>query len=559
MMERFENNIRLKGRMMKNGIMLLFLLCLTACGVEDPKSYLSEDDAYTDAKSLYVNTVATLYNYIGGNKDSQGLQGTTRGVWDYNTLTTDEAMTPTRGGDWYDGGYWQNLYLHKWTEDDNELYETWKYLYKVVMLCNYSLASLDKYSHLLTDKQLQDYKAEVRGVRALFYYYLLDLFGRVPIVVDNNVSVNDVKQSKRSEVYRFVVNELQSIMMMVQDAHSNNEGTYYGRITRSVVFFLLAKLALNSPIYLDDDWTGGIALDGKDIDFPINQYHMNAYEATVAYCDMLAASGYRLSSYYEENFWVINEDSRENIFTIPMDKTLFSNVFDNLARSCHYNHGSALGFGAMNGFAATVSTVKTFGYGTEDVDIRYYINFYSDTIHVNGETVRLDDGRLLAYYPLEIKLDVSGSPYEKTAGARMAKYENDETKAQRNDIVLFRYGDALLMKAEALYRNGKDGLAILNQVRERSMMFPIESIDDYISPVTGKKATVKGQCILDERLRELVWEGWRRQDLIRFGLFHQAYDQRPQLPDEQNGYTTVFPIPQKALDLNHNLTQNPGY
>ena len=558
-MERFENNIRLKGRMMKNGIMLLFLLCLTACGVEDPKSYLSEDDAYTDAKSLYVNTVATLYNYIGGNKDSQGLQGTTRGVWDYNTLTTDEAMTPTRGGDWYDGGYWQNLYLHKWTEDDNELYETWKYLYKVVMLCNYSMASLDKYSHLLTDKQLQDYKAEVRGVRALFYYYLLDLFGRVPIVVDNNVSVNDVKQSKRSEVYRFVVNELQSIMMMVQDAHSNNEGTYYGRITRSVVFFLLAKLALNSPIYLDDDWTDGIALDGKDIDFPINQYHMNAYEATVAYCDMLAASGYRLSSYYEENFWVINEDSKENIFTIPMDKTLFSNVFDNVARSCHYNHGSALGFGAMNGFAATVSTVKTFGYGTEDVDIRYYINFYSDTIHVNGETVRLDDGRLLAYYPLEIKLDVSGSPYEKTAGARMAKYENDETKAQRNDIVLFRYGDALLMKAEALYRNGKDGLAILNQVRERSMMFPIESIDDYISPVTGKKATVKGQCILDERLRELVWEGWRRQDLIRFGLFHQAYDQRPQLPDEQNGYTTVFPIPQKALDLNHNLTQNPGY
>lgn len=558
-MERFENNILLMGRMMKKGYLLLFLLSLTACSVEDPKTYLSEEDAYVDARSLYVNTVATLYNYIGGNADSQGLQGTTRGVWDYNTLTTDEAMTPTRGGDWYDGGYWQNLYLHKWTEDDNELYETWKYLYKVVMLCNYSLASLDNYSYLLTDKQLQDYKAEVRGIRALFYYYLLDLFGRIPIVVDSNVSVNDVKQSKRSEAFKFVVNELQSIMMLVADEHSNVEGAYYGRITRSVVFFLLAKLALNSPIYLDDDWTDGKALDGKDIDFPINQYHMNAYDATVAYCDMLAASGYRLSSYYEENFWVFNEDSKENIFTIPMDKTIFSNVFDNVARSCHYNHGSALGFGALNGFAATVSTVKTFGYGTEDVDIRYYINFYSDTIEVRGENVKLDDGNLLAYYPLEIKLDVSGSPYEKTAGARMAKYENDETNAQRNDIVLFRYGDALLMKAEALYRNGKDGLTALNQVRERSMMFPIESIDDYISPLTGEKATVKGQCILDERLRELVWEGWRRQDLIRFGLFHQAYDQRPQLPDEQNGYTTVFPIPQKALDLNHNLTQNPGY
>ena len=104
-MERFENNILLMGRMMKKGYLLLFLLSLTACSVEDPKTYLSEEDAYVDARSLYVNTVATLYNYIGGNADSQGLQGTTRGVWDYNTLTTDEAMTPTRGGDWYDGGY----------------------------------------------------------------------------------------------------------------------------------------------------------------------------------------------------------------------------------------------------------------------------------------------------------------------------------------------------------------------------------------------------------------------------------------------------------------------
>ncbi|MBQ5377625.1 MAG: RagB/SusD family nutrient uptake outer membrane protein, partial [Prevotella sp.] len=492
--------------------------------MEDPKSYLSEENAYADAKSLYVNTVATLYNYIGGNKDSQGLQGTSRGVWDYNTLTTDEAMTPTRGGDWYDGGYWENLYLHKWTEDDNELYETWKYLYKVVMLCNYSLASLDKYSHLLTDKQLQEYKAEVRGVRALFYYYLLDLFGRVPIVVDSNISVNDVKQNKRSEVFKFVVDELQSIMMQLHDVHSNYVGAYYGRMTSSVVFFLLAKLALNAPIYMDDNWTDGIALDGKDIDFPINQFHMNAYEATVVYCEMLSASGYRLSYIYEDNFSVFNESSRENIFTIPMDKTIFSNIFDNVARSCHYNHGSALGFGAQNGFAATVSTVKTFGYRTKDVDPRYYMNFYSDTIRVDGVPVRLDDGGLLAYYPLEIKLDVSGSPYEKTAGARMYKYQNDETKAQRNDIVLFRFADALLMKAEAFYRNGKDGLAFLNEVRERVGASPIKSFDDYISPVTGKKATVKGQCILDERLRELVWEGWRRQDLIRFGLFHQAYD-----------------------------------
>lgn len=72
-----------------------------------------------------------------------------------------------------------------------------------------------------------------------------------------------------------------------------------------------------------------------------------------------------------------------------------------------------------------------------------------------------------------------------------------------------------------------------------------------------RKATLDN--ILKERLLEMMWEGWRRNDLIRFGLFHKAYDQRPQQANEEKGYTTVFPIPQRVLDLNHLLKQNPGY
>ena len=87
-------------------------LLLTGCLNETPKGLLSEEDAYDNAVNLYINSVATLYNYIGGHEDSQGLQGTYRGVYDYNTFTTDEAIIPTRGGDWYDGEYWQNLYQH---------------------------------------------------------------------------------------------------------------------------------------------------------------------------------------------------------------------------------------------------------------------------------------------------------------------------------------------------------------------------------------------------------------------------------------------------------------
>ena len=131
----------------------------------------------------------------------------------------------------------------------------------------------------------------------------------------------------------------------------------------------------------------------------------------------------------------------------------------------------------------------------------------------------------------------------------MAKYEIDRTayadgKLQDNDIVLFRYADVLLMKAEAKTRNGQDGSTELNQVRRRAGM-------------AARSATLDN--ILDERLLELMWEGWRRQDLIRFGRFCQAYDLRPQLQSENDGHTVVLPIPDKALKQNKQLRPNPGY
>lgn len=107
------------------------------------------------------------------------------------------------------------------------------------------------------------------------------------------------------------------------------------------------------------------------------------------------------------------------------------------------------------------------------------------------------------------------------------------------------------MQAEAFYRNGQDGSYPLNQIHLRARCDSID-IDRNSSPVDL-------QPLLDERLRELVWKGWRRQDLIRFGKFHQTYDQCPQLAGEENGYTIVFPIPQTALEFNHNLKQNPRY
>ena len=122
---------------MKKLYIILTTIALASCNTfltEEPKDQEVEDMAYQDGSSVYLNAVATLYNYIGGNSQSQGLQGTYRGVYDFNTFTTDEAIIPTRGGDWYDGGFWQEIFLHEWDAGTGALNDTWKYLYKVIAL-----------------------------------------------------------------------------------------------------------------------------------------------------------------------------------------------------------------------------------------------------------------------------------------------------------------------------------------------------------------------------------------------------------------------------------------
>ena len=543
--------------------LLLAALSMTSCLDEHPKDQLDEDAIYGSASDIYINAVASLYNYIGGANESEGIQGTCRGIYDYNTLTTDEAMIPIRGGDWYDGGLWNAMYQHRWTADDQSLYDTWKYIYKVIVLANKSLDIISSKSVLLSAAQQEEYRAEVRAIRAMYYYYAMDMFGRVPLVLstdEQRYSSQFQGQTDRSSVFHFVFQELQQVLPSLPDQHSNKEGNYYGRITQPVVNFLLAKLALNAEIYMYDDWTQGYANrpKGSDIHFSVpaadasshdGDKELNAWETCIYYCDKLAEEGYVLESDDAFNFSTHNETSKENIFTIPMDKNIYTNQFHYLFRSYHYTHGGALGWGSENGTCATISTMKANHYGEADEDARCKMNFVAGVVKVDGHELLMDNGKPLEYQPFEVAQNLTNSKFIKTAGARMAKYEVDRTsymdgKLQSNDIVLFRYADALLMKAEAKVRNGENGDEELNRIRARVGM-------------PYRKATLDN--ILEERLLELVWEGWRRQDLIRFGKFTGAYDLRTPLQGESSGYTTVFPIPQKCIDLNSELVQNKGY
>jgi hypothetical protein len=534
---------------MKNKILFIALLFASlgfnSCSnflEEDPKSQMSESEAYKSSDMIYLNTVASIYPEIGGTSGGNGLGGTDRGIYDLNTFTSDEAILPTRGGDWYDGGLWQAVFTHKWGVSNSLVLNSWNYLYRVIGICN---QKLDKINSLLeadpSNKYLPGYKAEVRAVRALFYYYLLDMYARVPIVQSSTTTIADVQQSKRSEVFAFVKKELQDSYPYLNAANSTKSGAYYGRVTRPVAFFLLAKLALETQVYSDDDWTDNSGVPNGSTTFAP---YGNCWKACAAYCDSITKSGYSLEGEFSANFAVKNENSKENIFVIPMDPTVYPNVGNYyIVRSLHYTHMSAFGLSGWNGASATKELLAVFRKGGDDP--RLTKSFYTGKVtgpdggYIKSGTVDLE------YIPDAIALDLSGAAAEKTAGARWAKYAIDVNagsggQVPHNDYVLFRYADALLMKSEALVRDGQNGDAQLKLVRDR---------------VSAPNRTATLDNLLDERMLELSWEGVRRQDLIRFGKFHLPITDRP----TSAPYLTVFPIPQDVLSLNKNLTQNRGY
>lgn len=505
----------------------IIAIAFTSCSLnETPSSELPETEAYTSKETLYLNTVATLYNYIGGYEDGQGLQGTCRGVYDLQTFGSDEAMIPLRGGDWYDGGLWQAMYKHSWTAGHDLVKNSWLYLYKVITLCNRSLETLNNHQALAGTAYYNQWTAEVRALRAMYYWYLIDLFGDVPLVTNSSVSMNEVKREKRAEVFKFCENELLSVLNYLEfENKSNMEGDYYGRITRPVAYFILAKLMLQSEVYTGEP----------------------RWADCISYCNLLS-NDYSLEPDYSNNFLVYNQNSKENIFTIPMNKTFYANQQQNIIRSLHYRHAAAYGYNGENGSCATLKTLQVFGY-PNDLDARFAHCYHADLIIApDGTNVTDRTGQPLKYEPDKVLLDLSGSPYVETAGARMFKYQFDKNaikdgKLVDNDIVLFRYADVLLMRAECKVRLGQDGSADFNAVRARAGEEPRE-------------------CTLDnlyaERLLELCWEGWRRPDMIRFNRYQSLYDGADAI-NESDGHTTVFPIPTDVRALNQNLTQNPGY
>lgn len=538
---------------------------------EDPKSKIPEEEAYKSEKLVYVNTIATIYTSFGNR-----LYGSTDNVHTLQEFSSDAWILPGRQGDWVDGGKWQSLFLYNYGPGNATIKSTWNALYTIIGNCNTSIDNLETFIQAGGESYLQDYQYEARAVRAILYYHLVDLFGRVPLVTSSKTVMADVNQSSRSEVYQFIVDELTDCIPHLPSGKCQNMGKYYGRVTKAVGYMAMAKVAINSPILSKDDWNdgslvGGIAKvapyvnqAGKNIKIALDGTTRDAWE-TVLYCQkQIEKEGYSLQPNFSQNFSKTNDSSVENIWTQPSDGTTYKVSDYNPTRTLHAAHASAYGLQGWNGACATVEQMKVFKYGTDEQDPRMDMTFFYGPVFVDGKPIDagLGDGAQLCYNPMDVVVDFKEDvPNQilKFAGARMSKYEVDNTTSSylnhNNDKVFWRYADALLLAAEAKVRMGQSGDAEVNEIRDRVQ--------------AGQKSNVTLQDILDERMLEFSYEGMRRQDQIRFGTYTEPTTDRyagvhhnvatGDYVVDNTGFTTVFPIPTSVLELNTKLTQNPGY
>ncbi|PTX18146.1 putative outer membrane starch-binding protein [Pontibacter mucosus] len=472
--------------------------------------------------SKFPRTEAELRSTVGATYAE--LRGFLDPVLIFLEATSDELVVPTRGPNWYDNAAWQQMARHEWTSvSPSQVNGSWEWAYRVIANANLNLITLSTSELQIEGKDVL--VAEVRMLRAFAYFWLLDMYGNVPIITEETPPGNP-PQSSRAEVFAFVEKEIQEALPTLEEGNSLE---LYGRFTKAAANTLLAKLYLNAEVY-----TGT----------PRWQDVITATDAVIN-----SQVGYGLNPNFLSNFKVNNGNDpstyAENIFTIPYDRILAGGMNWQM-RTLHYAHGPVYGLNTnpWNGFATRAEFYNLFS----DDDERKSMWLVGPQRDNTGNIITFTDVVDNRNKELIITPEITSLERAfENEGVRSVKYEvqpNNSRTDQDNDFVVFRYADVLLMKAEALLRTGNAtaALELVNQVRERAGVSALGSItlDE----------------LLNERGREFAWEGWRRNDLIRFGRYTQD---TWQFKTNTEPFRALFPIPAQQLANNPNLTQNPGY
>lgn len=501
------------------------------------------------------------------SEDLSSLVGTAYGKWreclfSWNSyirvmdLTSDESVIPARPNGWVDGGKYRILHEHKWSTDDEHVNDIWSNFYAGINNCNRIIYQVESGSIPVTDEK-EEIIAELKVLRASYYYILCDLYGNIPIITKYDIPDGFVpEQSTRQQVFDFIVSEIKDNIPLLS---SENGGVMYGRFNQWAAWALLAKIYINAEVYTGTpQWN----------------------ECIEACNEIIGSNLFDLDPNQRDVFLVNNENAKEMIFAIPFDNK-YVNDFNTTSlfiqslqpeNQATYKMTEA----PYGGICATPQFINTF----DSDDVRYQENWIKgDQYSAEGDilicTMGAYSGKPLSY----INEVPSIAESEEVHGFRYGKFEIEmgSRKQQSNDWPLLRYADILMMKAEALLRSGheNDAAAIVTKVRERNFNATPEKAavtgadllkgscydygrrDNLVSPTAEGGNDVAYGRMLDELGWEFNQEARRRQDMIRFGVYTTKSWLSHNATHED--FRTILPIPRSQLEKNPNLKQNPGY
>lgn len=529
----------------------------------DPQSSSSYGDMELLAK-VYSTLGTTGQRGPAGNGDissDEGESGFLRTTWNLQELSTDECYWA-----WQTDPDIPAITNIAWTSSSQRVQWTFQRLAFDVTLCNFYLSNTEEKAD---DADYKLYRAEVRFLRAMHLWYFLDLWGKAPFKTTYDIYELPVEKAGK-ELYDWIDKELTDIEPQMAEVGAFNNSENFGRADRGAAYMLHARLALNSEVY-----TKGAVKD---------------YQKAIDYCNKLEQSGkYALSkeekngySGYEQVFMADNDENpqamKEIIFPIRQDgvKTKCYSGANYLVSSTRKSGMPYMG--TSNGWScnfARASMVLKFFSTIDDCPVD--TEGISDTAteeeviaqdERNGATTRdvqrkANDKRALFYTGCgggKRTLDadqISGF----TSGASVVKWQNIRTDGAATshnefpdvDVPLLRYAEMYLTRAEAKFRLSGDA----QQAHD-----DIETLRNRAGASTP--ATITERYIIDEWCREFYFEGRRRSDLIRFGLYTTSEYLWPYKGGVYEGrgvqdYFNVYPIPADDINGNPNLSQNPNY
>jgi hypothetical protein len=497
--------------------------------------------SYKEALAKLYAGLALTGQYGPNNDDYKDILGFDEGLSQYirqlfncEDLTTDEAVWswPNDGS-----GTIYDLHNQKWSSSNQVVKGMYDRIFYQIAICNEYIRQVSPKAEGL-DADLKanvyNYIAEARFLRALSYYHALDLFGSVPFVTENDpVGIFYPKQATADSLFNYIERELTSVTNDANKIHlidvpknETDRQTYYARANKGCAWTLLARLYLNSEIYLGT---------GK-----------KKYTECVANCQKVISAGYSLDNMTYQNLFLAdnNLNNTEIIFPVAFDgnntQSYGGTTYLTLGAIVGTMNSADYGFATGKGWSG-LRVTKAFVQKFTSTDVRAI--FYT-----SGQKLEIED--------LGTATDGYGFPKysNKTSTGGNGKSENFPD----TDFPMFRLADVYLMYAEAVLRGATNGdvttaITYVNKIRTRASVTTLTKTDDLTL-----------DFILDERCRELSWECVRRTDLIRYGRFSETTYVWPWKGGIAAGTTTdkkynLFPIPASDIAANPNLKQRTGY